>query len=390
MGAVVTPAPANLVLLVDDDPLVRQTLSRVLVRAGFEVVSAGDYEAAICILRRGGVATVVTDIDMPGSNGIDLLRTIRGIDLDLPVLLMTGAPDLGTAMAAVEYGAMRYMPKPFENRDLVAQVQNALRLYRLAQTKREALHLLGGHAGEASDRAGLEACFERCLGAVWIAYQPIIRASDRALYGYEALLRSDSASLPHPEAILDAAARLGRLPCLAAAIRQRLCDDLLDCDPAWTFFVNLHPDDLCDPRLIGPDATPFAGLASRIVLEVTERAPLDNIPDLSSRIAQLRAQGHRIAIDDLGAGYAGLSSFLRVQPDVVKLDMGLTRDVDTDETRRKLVRSMTALCHEIGLPVVAEGVETAEQRDCLCELGCDLLQGYLFARPGPPFVSPNW
>lgn len=390
MTAVSVPEPRNLVLLVDDDPLVRRALARVLANASFDVITASDSEEAILHVRRGGVATVVTDISMPGGDGIELLRAVRGIDLDLPVVLMTGAPELSTAIAAVEYGAMRYMAKPFENRELVSHVRDALRLYRLAQTKREALRLLGSHSGEASDRAGLEACFERCLSGVWMAYQPIVRARDRALYGYEALLRSDSESLPHPEAMLDAATRLGRLPDLAAVIRERLCRDLSGCDEDWTFFVNLHPDDLRDPELTGPRAAPFGDLAPRIVLEVTERAPLDDIPDLAARIANLRAQGHRIAIDDLGAGYAGLSSFLRVQPDVVKLDMGLTRDIDVDETRRKLVRSMTGLCHEIGLLVVAEGVETESQRDCLCELGCDLLQGYLFARPARPFVDPSW
>jgi EAL domain-containing protein (putative c-di-GMP-specific phosphodiesterase class I) len=74
----------------------------------------------------------------------------------------------------------------------------------------------------------------------------------------------------------------------------------------------------------------------------------------------------------------------------VKLDMGLVRSVDTNPVKRKLVASMTTLCKDMGLLVVAEGVETHAERDVLIELGCDLLQGYLFARPGPPFPTVSW
>lgn len=138
-----------------------------------------------------------------------------------------------------------------------------------------------------------------------------------------------------------------------------------------------------------PDA-PLSAIASRVVLEITERASLDEVKDARARIADLREIGFMIAIDDLGAGYAGLTSFATLQPEIVKLDMSLIRGVDRDSTRQKLVRSMTALCKDLGMTVVAEGVETTAERDTLTELGCDLLQGYLFARPGRPFPDVAW
>jgi EAL domain-containing protein (putative c-di-GMP-specific phosphodiesterase class I) len=106
------------------------------------------------------------------------------------------------------------------------------------------------------------------------------------------------------------------------------------------------------------------------------------------RIARLREMGFRIAIDDIGAGYSGLNSFAMVQPDIVKLDITLVRGVDNDPVKRKLVRLLGDLCRDLGILVVAEGVETPDERDTLVELGCDLLQGYLFARPGAPFPDP--
>ena len=98
----------------------------------------------------------------------------------------------------------------------------------------------------------------------------------------------------------------------------------------------------------------------------------------------------RIAIDDLGAGYAGLTSYTALEPDIVKLDMSLVRDVDRDRKKEAVVRSMTSLCKDLGMLVVAEGVETVGERDALVEIGCDLLQGYLLAKPGRPFPAFVW
>jgi EAL domain-containing protein (putative c-di-GMP-specific phosphodiesterase class I) len=131
-------------------------------------------------------------------------------------------------------------------------------------------------------------------------------------------------------------------------------------------------------------------VARRVTLEITERAALEGMGDLPERLAALRRLGFRIAIDDLGAGYSGLSSFALLAPDAVKLDLSLIRGVDRDPTKQLLVKSMAQLCRDLQILVVSEGVETAVERDMLATLGCDLMQGYLFARPGPPFPCVNW
>ena len=105
------------------------------------------------------------------------------------------------------------------------------------------------------------------------------------------------------------------------------------------------------------------------------------------RIDKLRGLGYRIAVDDLGAGYAGLASFARLRPDVVKLDMSLVRALDTDPIRRKLVGSLTRASHDLGIQVVAEGIETEAERDAVAALEVDLLQGYLLGRPARAFAS---
>jgi EAL domain-containing protein (putative c-di-GMP-specific phosphodiesterase class I) len=131
-------------------------------------------------------------------------------------------------------------------------------------------------------------------------------------------------------------------------------------------------------------------MARRVVLEVTERAAIEQVDDVERRVGRLREHGFRVAVDDLGAGYAGLSSFALLEPEIVKLDVSLLRDIDQSPVKQKLVASMTALCKDMGFLVVAEGIETVAERDCVVSLGCDLLQGYLFARPGRPFPTATW
>jgi EAL domain-containing protein (putative c-di-GMP-specific phosphodiesterase class I) len=131
-------------------------------------------------------------------------------------------------------------------------------------------------------------------------------------------------------------------------------------------------------------------MAHRVVLEITERASLDNVKDVSSRVKKLKEIGFRIAIDDLGAGYAGLASFTQLDPEVVKIDMSLTRNIDTHHQKQSIVRSMKKLCDDLRVLMVVEGVETKAERDTLVSLGCDIFQGYLFAKPQPGFPAPQW
>lgn len=381
------------VLLVDDDGLLLDAQARHLRLAGFEVETEERGEKALDLFRERAAhdafEAIVTDIAMPGMDGTQLLEAVRRLDRDVPVILMTGAPSIASAAAAVDYGAIKYLLKPVLPEDLIRTVQRAVRLYRLAQAKRQTLAALGNHVGEGGGRAGLEASFDRALESLWMAFQPILRVSNQSLFGYEALLRSGEPTLPHPEAVLDAAERLGRLKDLGRTIRERAVVAFEDAPEDLCLFLNLHPSDLLDSALFELFESRPA-VARRCVLEVTERASLERIPDARERVASLRKAGCRIAIDDLGAGYAGLSSFVQLEPDLVKLDMSLVRDADKSGVKQRLIRSLTDVCKDLGYSVVGEGVETDAERDILVELGCDLLQGYRFGRPGRPFVEPVW
>jgi EAL domain-containing protein (putative c-di-GMP-specific phosphodiesterase class I) len=296
--------------------------------------------------------------------------------------LVTGNPNVDTAIQAVEEGAFRYLVKPLGASALTEAVDQAARLGRIARLKRQALTHLGVHDKLLGDHAGLESRFERALASLWMAYQPIVTASNGQLFAQEALVRAREESLMYPGALFDAAERLSRVSELSRAIRDAVGESVGAGVLGGTVFVNLHTLDLADDALVSPDAL-LSRHASSIVLEVSESAPLHRIADLRQRVKGMRELGYRIALDDLGAGYAGLTSFTALEPDVVKLDMALVRDVDTQVIKQKLIASMVGLCKELGIPVVAEGVETPAERDVLVDLGCDLLQGYLFGRPAP-------
>ncbi len=234
----------------------------------------------------------------------------------------------------------------------------------------------------------LETKLDRCLAALTMHFQPIVHASTRARFGYEALLRSTDRSLPHPGAILDAAERLERIPTLGRAVRANSAK-VIAAAPAerGVVFINLHLLDLFDKQLTSPFA-PLSKVASRVVLEITERTSLEGEIDLQYRVAELRELGFRIAIDDLGGGHARMGTFSPLDTDFVKLDMSLVRDVDRHPMKHRLIRSVIELCSQQGIMVVGEGVETENEARVLVDLGCDLLQGYLIARPALPFIDP--
>ena len=376
------------ILLVDDEPEAVRAMERMLRGVGYQVEAFTSAREAIKRVSAGGVHVVVSDISMPDMTGVELLRTIRAHDADLPVVLVTGLPAIDSATDAVEYGAFKYIVKPFEPELLRSAVERARKLYRLARMKREALKLLGANAVSA-DRAGLEASFDSALDSLWMAFQPILRAHDGSVFGYEALLRTEEPTLIRPDLVVDAAERLSSLPRLGRRVRELAATAMAGAPSDAALFINLHPLDLADELLFDVLA-PLSRIASRVILEVTERAAIEQVDAVERRVSQLRELGFRIAVDDLGAGYAGLSSFALLEPEIVKLDVSLLRDVDQSPVKQKLVSSMTALCKDMGFLVVAEGIETRAERDCVVTLGCDLLQGFLFARPGRPFPAASW
>lgn len=373
------------VLIVDDDEPLAKVFARTLEAADYEVRWARDGADAQRTLSTETFDVIVSDISMPGLNGIELLQAIRQRDLDVPVVLVTGEPGLDTAVRAVEHGALRYLEKPVSPEILRQVVAGAARLHELARVKRRALALFHDRAREASDRAGLDAAFSEVLESLSISFQPIAQLSPRRLFAYEALLRSSNPTLPGPPSILEAAERLQRMHELGRVVRRKVAEAMSRLSEDVLLFVNVHPIELGDDDFFSP-SSPLTEHAYRVVLEVTERAHLDPVVDLGGRIGRLRALGYRLAVDDLGAGYSTLTAFVQLNPEFAKIDMFLVRELHRSETKQALVRSILELCRGMGIRVVAEGVESAAELQALARLDADLLQGYLLGRPGKDFL----
>lgn len=359
------------VLLVDDDELVLRMLERVLTGAGYTVMKCPDGGAGVRAAMAGGCGVIVSDIHMPEVTGMELLRSLRGARCETPVILMTGAPSFETARDAVELDAVQYLTKPVDPNALLRAVDRARSLRYEAPAQ--------------SVEPEREQAFERALHAITMSFQPIVSLRGGGAFAYEALLRSREKTFAGPGPLLAHAEASGRMNDLGRTVRIHCAEALDRAPPGSLLFVNLHPKDLLDPDLYAPTSA-LAARAERVVLEITERGTLDDVKDVVDRVGRLRALGYKVAVDDLGAGYSGLTSIAVVEPDYVKLDMSLIRDIATSRLRQRLVASMLEACNSSGMRLIAEGVETGAELEALRGLGCDLVQGYHFARPCPDFV----
>ena len=380
---------AGRILIADDDAVLARAFARALKSAGYDVEVAPNGRAALIAFQKSVFDAVVTDISMPEVDGLDVLSGVRNIDPEVPVLLVTGAPTVETAIAAVDRGALRYLVKPVDPADFMTTVAEAVRMGQLARLRRDAAAIVRSTPPSRTALDDLRAAFERALATLYLAYQPIVSVSARSIFGYEALVRTGEASLPHPPALFACAEKLGRVNELSRKIRDVAPRLMLQSAEPFFLFINLHARDLADDMLFSDDAQNDP-LAHRIIYEVSERSSIEDIGQYRAHIAKLRARGYRIAVDDLGAGYAGLSSFALLEPEIVKLDMQLVRAVEASPVKQKVIRSLVTLCAEMSVKVVAEGVETVAEAKVLAELGCDLQQGYLYAKPSFPPPKPQF
>lgn len=217
-------------------------------------------------------------------------------------------------------------------------------------------------------------------GAPRIVYQPIYSLVDDACIGVECLARFDFEPHRAPDVWFNAAHDAGvGMELESRAIENAL--GALDTLPEpLTLSINSSPELILSGRLAetlnGADLT-------RIVLEVTEHASVADYEGLRRAIEPFRARGAGLAIDDAGAGFASMRHILNLKADVIKLDMSLTRNIDTDASRRALAKGLIAFAHEVGSTITAEGVETMSELATLHSIGVDKVQGYFLSKPQP-------
>jgi EAL domain-containing protein (putative c-di-GMP-specific phosphodiesterase class I) len=222
-------------------------------------------------------------------------------------------------------------------------------------------------------------------GGITPVFQPLVALATGQVSGFEALTRFRQPPKRFPDEWFNLAARVGMGPALeAAAIKAALA--VTGRPPGTYLSLNLSPSTLTAPEVQAVLPDDLTGL----VIEVTEHELATDDAALAADLAVLRARGARVAVDDAGAGYAGLQQLMRVAPDLIKLDRSLVQNIHEDAAKQALVDSFVRFGRRTGAQVVAEGIETEEELRVLADLDVNYGQGYFLAKPGPPWaaVSP--
>ena len=380
--------PLLRVLIAEDDARMRLALREVVAAAaGLELCGVvEDADQAIVLAERLRPQVCVLDVRMPGGGGPRATREIRARSPWTRIVALSGYQDRETVVEMLRAGASAYLVKGAAPEELVATIEAVAGGHRTVSRQ-----VADGVVGELVDKLAQEeadewvrrdelARVERVLrdGLMSVLFQPIVALADRRVTGYETLARFDHAPARAPDVWFGEAARSGRsLELELAAVREGL-EGLAHLPPELFVSVNVSLAAAACPELAlaldGHDGR-------RVVLEITEHAPIEDYDALADRLRELRARGVRVAIDDAGSGFASLRHILRLAPDIIKIDMTLTRHIATSRAERALTAALISFAAETDAAIVAEGIESDRELRALRELGVRYGQGFHLGRP---------
>ncbi len=215
-----------------------------------------------------------------------------------------------------------------------------------------------------------------------IAFQPIVNSADKTVFGYEALVRGvNNESADYVLSHINESSRLQ----FDQSTKVKALNLAKNLGLQGMLSINISPSSVLKPEVCVPKTLEYASKlnfpTNRIMFEVTEREKITNNLLLREIFNEFKKYSITTAIDDFGAGFSGLNLLADWQPDMIKLDMSLTRNVNFDKVRRTLVQGIVLMCKEIGIEIIAEGIETKEEYLVLQDMGVNLFQGYMFAYP---------
>ena len=375
------------VLIADDEPALRTALAALFAHEDRLVLvgEAGDADQAIelAVERRPDIALV--DVNMPAGGGPRAARGIIRVSPETRVIALSAFEDRPTVLEMLRAGAVGYLVKGTAGQDLMGSIAKvfdggaSLSAELIDGLVHELASKLRHEEIEQQQRAARRDEIDRFLTGrgVTMVFQPIVDLRSRAHVGMEALARFHTLPLRPPNewfaeavglelgtqlelmAIQGAMAGLGRIPRGA--------------------YLSVN----CSARAaMSPDlATLIDGYASRMVIEITEHEAIEDYAVLTTTLEELRRRGVRLAIDDAGAGFSSLRHTLLLRPDIVKVDISLTRGIDADRGKRALTSALVSFGEEMGVAIVAEGIETREELETLRSLGVRYGQGFHLAPP---------
>ncbi|WP_454051034.1 sensor domain-containing phosphodiesterase [Cellulomonas sp. Marseille-Q8402] len=378
------------------EPGVQQILDRVREHLGMDIAFLSGLTRSAEVVLATSTETGPMQMAVGDEAALDDTYCVRVLAGLLPPVLpdARGHPVARELAATTELGIGSYVGAPLRGPDgepvgmlcCLGQGPNPL-------LDESALRVMGLAAALVEDRLGAHGLPHRpveservrwvrsvlATGDVRTVFQPVVRLDTGTVVALEALSRFDPAWFPSPVQAFAAATAAGvtvdlELLAVRSAIRR-----VPELPAGMSMSVNLSAEALTDPRT----ADLLLPCGPALGVEVTEHTPVQDYPALTAVTDRLKAAGLQVAVDDAGAGFASLRHVLQLRPTAIKLDLALVRGIDGDPVRRALVRAVAEFAAGIDAWLVAEGIETPQERDTLLDLGIRLGQGYLLGRPGP-------
>jgi EAL domain-containing protein (putative c-di-GMP-specific phosphodiesterase class I)/ActR/RegA family two-component response regulator len=377
------------VLIAEDKDAFRRAMSDLIKgEDGLELVAgAADAQEAIDLAERLRPDVALLDVKMPAGGGPRATREIRRRSPNTRIIALSAYEDRTFVLEMLQAGATGYLVKGTAAPDILDAIRRAdqgkgtLSSEVTADVIDELSGQLERQDAEADARRRQLDRVKHVVDGAGpdVVFQPILDLESMQPVGMEALARFGPEYPGPPDVWFADAAAIGMLADLElAAVRSALAH-MPDVPRVAWMSVNVSPETAMSTGFhdsVGPDA-------ERLVIEITEHAPVDDYDALNDSLKTFRDRGGRLAVDDAGAGFSSLRHILRLAPDFIKLDGALTRGIDSDQTRRALGAALISFASEIGVPIIAEGVETQEEVDALRALKVSCGQGFFLGEPAP-------
>lgn len=378
------------VLIIDDSSFQRNMLSIVCMEAGFHTVLAKDGEEALSILEQKTFNLIITDLEMPRLDGIQLLREMGKKGTSSNIILVSGHPEsvlVATKEMARECGlhVVTVMRKPYVPEDFLRLLKSTKIINPRHEPSDRFHKQVQAFLSPAEVVSGLQG------GAIIPFYQPQVCHEKRRLVGFECLARwkLPNGDILGPISFIPTAEENGLMPLLSINVLEAAFKDL----SRWNkkgrelaISVNISTDNLKDSRF--PDklsalSQKYGVRSSSIILEVTESKVMEETTKCLEVMSRIRMKGYGLSIDDFGTGYASLKQLQYCPFTELKLDQSYVAAAVDEKSSRSVLQSGIQLAQSLSLSCIAEGVETEEQAALLNSLGCKQHQGYLYSSPMP-------
>jgi EAL domain-containing protein (putative c-di-GMP-specific phosphodiesterase class I)/AmiR/NasT family two-component response regulator len=378
-------------MLADDEASILDAMSElVAMDKDIDVVgTARDAREAIDLAELHAPDVALLDVRMPGGGGSHAAREIRRRSPETRIVALSASADPRTVASMVRAGAVGYVGKDQPADEVLRAIHRSadgrasLVVNRLGEVAERLVEQQTRHVVHLADRARVSA--ERIEEAIrgdviHTVFQPVVDLNDGRILGVEALSRFPTKPRRSPETWFAEAAAHGLLARLELATAIRALEHLGEIPEGVYLSVNVSSETLREPRL--PELLRSL-TAERVMIELTERSPIQDYEETGARLAELRALGSRLAIDDVGKGFSGLAHIVELSPHVLKFDRSLVTGVDADAHKSALIARLSSYADQVGMEVVAEGIETVAELETLRGLGVRAGQGSLLGRPGP-------